>query len=799
MAIRGAGRRVPRRTGARKGIALGVVVAVAGLSGAIAAPPASAEPGVPSPPIPVYAENFDNNPNTGSPGKLDGYAGATGQRYAADPKWLTNCNGYIASASQPVDDPGALSRAECWNQSNWNRVQQLSYALGKHAGQSDAQARGNQAVSAYTSADPGAGLVEFRTVDNVPFTARNRFLTFSVDVAALNCEVSTPRLQFYLVDDGGNRTAVGSELDGCTGAAEISVPPLGTVAATAVGVETYTANSAVLVSGSSVGVAMVNNNGSGAGNDHAFDNIRILDVTPNLDKAFDPPSVLPYETSRVTFTITNTSELGAKNGWSFTDRLPGGLVVTDPAATTDCPAGQVTATSGSDTVTVRGDLSVGMTSCTVTLNVTGTQPGKHVNGPDNITTSGLNPAPPATLEIIPQQPGLTVAKTASPAAVSAVGDTVTYTFTVTNTGNVALANVTLTEGAFSGTGGKPVVNCPPEASSLAPGKVLTCTATYRITQPDLDSGRVTNSAFAEGTPPGATTPTRSPETQTAVDTDRRPGVSVIKSASADGVDAAGEEVTYSFSVTNTGNVTLTEVRVDEAAFSGTGAVPAATCPPGPLAPGATTTCTATYTATQADVDAGRITNSATATATPPAGLPPITSSPSGAEVTIPRTASLTMTKSVSPAEVRSPGDTVTYSFSVTNTGNVTLTEVRVDEVAFSGTGAVPAATCPQGPLAPGATTTCTATYEPTPADMAAGGVSNVATASGTGPDGAQVTSAPGAVHLTVAPAAAGPPAAEPLASTGYHPGLPLAVGLLLLLMGGGAYLITQIRRENARL
>ena len=69
--------------------------------------------------------------------------------------------------------------------------------------------------------------------------------------------------------------------------------------------------------------------------------------------------------------------------------------------------------------------------------------------------------------------------------------------------------------------------------------------------------------------------------------------------------AAGQTVTYTFAVTNTGNVTVHGVSVAETAFAGTGTVSAVTCPATTLAPGASTTCTATYTVTQADVDAGQ--------------------------------------------------------------------------------------------------------------------------------------------------------------------------------------------------
>ena len=48
-------------------------------------------------------------------------------------------------------------------------------------------------------------------------------------------------------------------------------------------------------------------------------------------------------------------------------------------------------------------------------------------------------------------------------------------------------------------------------------------------------------------------------------------------------------------------------------FSGSGALSPITCATTTLAPAAQTTCTASYTLTQADVDAGQLNNTATAT------------------------------------------------------------------------------------------------------------------------------------------------------------------------------------------
>ncbi|MEZ5191696.1 MAG: hypothetical protein R2734_03705 [Nocardioides sp.] len=75
-------------------------------------------------------------------------------------------------------------------------------------------------------------------------------------------------------------------------------------------------------------------------------------------------------------------------------------------------------------------------------------------------------------------------------------------------------------------------------------------------------------------------------------------------------------------MTNTGNTTLTGVTVNDPK------VGTVTCPVTTLAPGASTTCTATYTITQADVDAGQVVNTATTTGTPPAGLTPPTATDS---------------------------------------------------------------------------------------------------------------------------------------------------------------------------
>ena len=99
-----------------------------------------------------------------------------------------------------------------------------------------------------------------------------------------------------------------------------------------------------------------------------------------------------------------------------------------------------------------------------------------------------------------------------------------------------------------------------------------------------------------------------------------PAIELLKSSTfndniiSDGFAQVGESISYAFSVENTGNVTLTNITLADTIVSVPGTIAS-------LAPGAidTTTFTATYILTAADLLALQVTNSATVTATPPSG------------------------------------------------------------------------------------------------------------------------------------------------------------------------------------
>ena len=147
--------------------------------------------------------------------------------------------------------------------------------------------------------------------------------------------------------------------------------------------------------------------------------------------------------------------------------------------------------------------------------------------------------------------------------------------------------------------------------------------------------------------------------------------------------------------TNTGTVTLTDLAVSDPKAG------AVTCPVTTLAPGAQTTCTATaaYVITQADVDAGVVNNTATASAKNPGGST-VTSTPSSTSTPVNQVSSLQLTKSAAVTDVNGDGktdlgDKIAWSFLVKNTGTVTVTTTAITDPKAGAT------TCPVTTLAPG--------------------------------------------------------------------------------------------------
>ncbi|MBS1883384.1 MAG: DUF11 domain-containing protein, partial [Actinobacteria bacterium] len=128
---------------------------------------------------------------------------------------------------------------------------------------------------------------------------------------------------------------------------------------------------------------------SGTGNDSAIDNLAVYDVSPTLAKSFSPSAGLSAgERTRLTFTIANSEERGAKAGWAIDDALPAGLAVAgEPAVSTDCTSPSVTAAPGATTVAAVGSLAEGSGGCEISLWVVASGGGTFSNCATNLAAS----------------------------------------------------------------------------------------------------------------------------------------------------------------------------------------------------------------------------------------------------------------------------------------------------------------------------------------------------------------------------------------------------------------------------
>ena len=301
-----------------------------------------------------------------------------------------------------------------------------------------------------------------------------------------------------------------------------------------------------------------------------------------------------------------------------------------------------------------------------------------------------------------QTPALTVVKSVtSTGPYNTVGQTIDYQFVATNTGNVTLTavGVTDTQTAPAGachradllvavTGPDGTCTSTDEHHPGLPGQAATFTATYTITQADLDNGSVTDSATATGTPPTGPAVTATPSTAS---------VTIAQTAGADRRQVGhldrplqhgrpGDRPTSSSPPTPATSPSPRSAsptpRPPRPAARPRADLPVALAGPRhlhghertTLLPGQSATFTATYTLTQADLNNGSVADSATATRHP-ADRPARHLAPRRRpRSTVARTPALTVVKTVtSTGPYNTVGQTIAYQFVATNTGNVTLT------------------------------------------------------------------------------------------------------------------------------
>ncbi|MCR9183294.1 MAG: hypothetical protein NXH73_10240, partial [Flavobacteriaceae bacterium] len=152
----------------------------------------------------------------------------------------------------------------------------------------------------------------------------------------------------------------------------------------------------------------------------------------------------------------------------------------------------------------------------------------------------------------------------------------------------------------------------------------------------------------------------------------------------DNIVNVGDQIEYTFTVENTGNLLVTNIVINDATIG----VANLAITPSDLAPGQTGTATYFYSITQADIDAGGVYNIALATGQDPNGddvedesedpnpLDPgdpnyDPNCPDCTFTELPQDPSIEIIKSADPSTYSAAGDVITYTLTVTNTGNVT--------------------------------------------------------------------------------------------------------------------------------
>ncbi len=391
----------------------------------------------------LFNEDFENG-TSGVPLALSSYTGKSGVKYSASSYWLDTkyCNGFITTAESSLTR-NQVAQTYCGlngdstdgNLGDYNAVRTKAQALGDFANQMDGTnntATKNRALSTNTSGGtPDNRMFESAThtltLKNSP---EKRFFAFSVDAAVTYEEGSVPNkpeMYFSLMKNGEPPTKlyeVGSPIPGSGGTwfdlYQKSPVKSNQKWASQGLVGRFYSNTFLLEGNQQIGFllenfsrsssegcgaysgntanpngctgANANKKGTSNGNDGAIDNVRILDVSPTTEKAFSPARVPVGQTSTMTITVNNRTDLMKKDGWTFTDTLPAGLKFANATVSGTCMTNGSTATAnvaaGQLTVT-RGILPKGQESCTIVTTVTSDQATTFTNGGPNGNFSGL--------------------------------------------------------------------------------------------------------------------------------------------------------------------------------------------------------------------------------------------------------------------------------------------------------------------------------------------------------------------------------------------------------------------------
>lgn len=282
---------------------------------------------------------------------------------------------------------------------------------------------------------------------------------------------------------------------------------------------------------------------------------------------------------------------------------------------------------------------------------------------------------------------IALSKTADRERFAAAGETITYTYRITNNGRLPIntgQDIDVEDNVIG------TVQCPFTAD-IPPGGFIDCTATHVVTAQEASDGLVENLAVAGVGLPGQPFSQRLQSNQadeSVVADDPAATIDKRRTTGPTPVTAAGQVLGYTITVANTGNVPLTSPVLGDTlpdGSQGTAALQSGDADgDNEIDVGETWTYAISYTVTQADMDAGApLVNRARFDASElPATIR------NDAATTVAPDPGIEIVKAVTPQAAVGAGDELTYTYDVTNTGNQTLTDVSVADV-HNGFGAAP--------------------------------------------------------------------------------------------------------------
>ncbi len=442
-----------------------------------------------------------------------------------------------------------------------------------------------------------------------------------------------------------------------------------------------------------------------------------------FNKSFSPNPIDAGTTSTLTFTIDNSTNLAAVGNLDFSDTLPANVVIATPSnAATTCTGGTLTAPDGGSTISYTGGTVAASSSCTVTVDVTSIVPGTYMNVSGDLTSDAGNSGTAADDLVVNPLDPLAFGKAFAPNPIDA-GDSSTLTFTIDNPNLVPVANI-----AFSDTLPADLLIATPANASTTCGATLTapaggstislsggsvassssCTVSVDVTSAVAStytnvSGDLTSDAGNSGTATANLTVDALPIVE----------LRIIKSPNLQTVNS-GQTATFTITLRNEGDETLSSLAVDDPLTPScnrtAGSLPN-------LAPGANTS----YNCTTDALTAGFV-NRANGSAQTPSGDTINASDTAQVDVVSP---DIEITKTPDTQSV-DPGETATFTITITNQGSSTLTNIAVDDPLTEDCERMAGSLAN---LSPGQMLSYTCTTEPLFADL-----TNVATVTADGVD-----------------------------------------------------------------